>query len=226
MTTTAPASPGATLAPTRTGLRVAAGAALVAVLTRTASIFLWPPDADASHAKMLATAGAHPTAWYAATWAEVVCWVAAGAAVLTATALVRGRGVVPTRVGGWVYGAALLTLGLVGGSQNVVTGVLGSQPDAQAMLQVQDAMSSAGPMAPFVALVVLGEPFVIVFAAGLSRSRLVGWWYTALAVASGVGYVLTADSSDHLVVLLGFLPLAALWLVLARLLDRASRATA
>ncbi len=86
MTTTAPASLLTTIpAPARTGLRVAAGAALVAVLARTASIFLWPPDADASHAKMLATAGAHPTAWYAATWAEVVCWVAAGAAVLAAT---------------------------------------------------------------------------------------------------------------------------------------------
>lgn len=223
MTTTTVSTPIATAgAPARPGLRVAAGAALLAVVARVASIFLWPPDSDASHAKMLATAGAHPTAWYAATWAEVVCWVCAGAAVLAAVALVRRRGIWPARVGGWVYGASLVTLGLVGGSQNVVTGVLGSQPDAATMVKVQDAINAAGAMLPFVLLVMLGELLQIFFAVGLCRARLVGWWYVALAVVAVVGYILTSDSSDHLVVLLGFLPLAASWAVLARLLGRAS----
>lgn len=183
------------------------------------SIFLWPPDSDASHAEMLATAGAHPSAWYAATWAEVICWVSAGAAVLAAAALVRGRGVWAARIGGWVCGASLLTLGLVGGSQNVVTGVLGSQQNREAMVHVQDAINAAGPMLPFVALIMLGELLSIVLAIGLARNGQVGWWYVALAVTTVVTHLLTSDYSDHFVNLLGFVPLAAWWLVLARLLN-------
>lgn len=61
---------------------------------------------------------------------------------------------------------------------------------------------------------------IIVFAFGLARARLVGWWFVGLAVLSVAGYVVTASSSNHLVVLVGFLPLGATWLVLARLLIR------
>ena len=42
------------------------------------------------------------------------------------------------------------------------------------------------------------------------------------AVAACVGYVLTSDSSDHLVVLAGFTPLAAVWLAVSRLLWHAA----
>jgi hypothetical protein len=225
-TTTSTAPTAVPPASGRTGRPVAAAAALLAVVARVTSIVLWPPDSDASHAEMLATAGAHPTAWYAATWAEVICWVCAGAAVLAMTGLVRGKGVWAARIGGWTCGSSLLTLGLVGGSQNVVTGVLGSQHDTVAMVKVQDAISAAGPMLPFVALVMLGELLSILFAIGLARNGLVGSWYVALAVATVVGYILTSDYSDHLVNLLGFVPLAAWWLVLARLLNDGPHGTA
>jgi hypothetical protein len=116
------------LAPTG-GRRAAALAATVAVVARVVSIFCWPPDADASHAKMLATADAHHGAWTAATAAEVVAWIAAGAAVLAVTALATARGRWLTRIGGWWYGVSLVTLGYVGGAMNSVTGVIAQEPD-------------------------------------------------------------------------------------------------
>ena len=42
--------------------QIAGAAAVIAVLGRVASTFLWPPDSDASHARMLAAAAAHPSA--------------------------------------------------------------------------------------------------------------------------------------------------------------------
>jgi hypothetical protein len=223
MTVTVPLSNStASRAPRSTAHALAGSAAMLAVIARIASIFLWPPDADASHARMLATAGAHPSAWYAATWAEVVCWVCAGAAIWTATGLVHGRGLWPTRIGGYVCGASVVALGLVGGSQNAVTGILGAQPDAAAMVAVQDAISDSGALLPFVVLIMLGELLSMLFAVGLWRARLVGWWFPVLAVLAFVGFVLTSDSSNHLVILAGFLPLGAMWLALARLLFRHS----
>lgn len=198
--------------------RVAAGAAIGAVVARVASIFLWPPDSDASHAKMLATAGAHPTAWNLATWAEVICWVTAGFAVLVASGLASGRGARVSRIGGWVYGASLVTLGLVGGSQNAVTGVLARQAHPERMVNVVDDLHSAGALQPFVLLILLGELFVIVLAVGLARAGLVGWWFVGLSVLALAGYVATSSSSNHLVVLVGFVPLGTSWLLLARLL--------
>jgi hypothetical protein len=84
------------------GRRVAAIAAITAVVARGVSIFLWPPDADASHAKMLATASDHHGAWTAATAVEVVAWIAAGCAVLACVPLARDRGRWLTRGGGWI----------------------------------------------------------------------------------------------------------------------------
>ena len=220
MTLTAPSTPTRTT-PTTT-FQVAAVAAVAATLLRVASIFTWPPDSDASHAKMLATAGAHPTAWNLATWAEVLCWLSAGFAVLVALWLVRGRGFWPTRIGGWVYGASLVTLGFVGGSQNATTGVLAKQPHPGAMVQVIDDLHASGALAPFVMLVLFGELFAIVFAVGLFRARLVGWWYIAASVLAVVAYVVTSDSSNHLVILAGFVPLAATWLYLAKILSTPS----
>jgi hypothetical protein len=197
---------------------VAAGAALAAVALRLVSIFTWPPDSDASHARMLATAGAHPTAWNTATWAEVLCWVAAGFAVLTALWLVGGRGFWLTRIGGWGYGISLIVLGIMGGAMNAVTGVLAHEPNPQAMVTVIDHLHSAGSLAPFVMIVLLGELFAVPFAFGLRRAGLVGLWFPVVTILAIVGYVATSDSSDHLVVLGGFVPLAATWLGLARVL--------
>ena len=73
----------------------------------------------------------------------------------------------------------------------------------------------------------LGELFPIVFGLGLARARLIGWWYPALNAVALAAYVMTSDSSNHLVNLVGFVPLAASWLVLARLLtSRGSTKTA
>jgi hypothetical protein len=198
-------------------LRVAAAAAVVAIVARTASILLWPPDSDASHAKMLATASGHHTAWELATAAEVIAWLTAGFAVLAAMSLVRGRGWWLTRIGGWVYGTSLLALGFTGGAMNEVTGVLARQPGRDAMVSVQDHLH--GPVLDaMVMLILFGELFMIVFAAGLARARLVGWWYPALSVVALAAYVVTSDSSSHPVVLAGFVPLGVSWSVLAPLL--------
>ncbi len=202
------------------GLQVAAWAAIAAVVARTASIFLWPPDADAGHAKMLATAALHEGAWSAATAAEVVAWVTGGAAVLASTTLARGRGRWLTRVGGWWAGASLIVLGLVGGAMNAVTGIIAQQPHRQLMVGVQDDLSgSASPVLnAFVAVIMLGDLMLLVYAAGLVRAGLTPWWFMVLAVLADVGYIATGDSSNHFFVLVGFLPLAATWVVLARLL--------
>jgi hypothetical protein len=204
------------LAPTG-GRRAAALAATVAVVARVVSIFCWPPDADASHAKMLATADAHHGAWTAATAAEVVAWIAAGAAVLAVTALATARGRWLTRIGGWWYGVSLVTLGYVGGAMNSVTGVIAQEPDRPLMVRIQGDLDSP-VLNTFVGIVLLGELMLLVFAVGLLRAGLVRWWFPVLSALGVAGYVLTADSSNHLVVLAGFVPLAATWLVLARLL--------
>lgn len=202
---------------TSTGRRLAAVAALVAVAARLASIFLWPPDSDGSHAKMLATAADHRGAWMAATAAEVVAWLAAGVAVLAAASLVRGRGVTLSRLGGWWYGVSLVTLGFVGGAMNSVTAVIAREPDRPLMVRVQGDLDTP-VLTAFVLVVLLGELMLVVFSVGLLRARLVRWWFVALSVAAVAGYVVTADSSNHLVVLAGFVPLGATWLVLGRLL--------
>jgi hypothetical protein len=203
---------------TTTTRSVAAAAAIAAIALRLVSIFSWPPDSDASHAKMLAAAGAHPTAWNLATWTEVLCWTSAGFAVLTALWLVAGKGFWLTRIGGWLYGASLITLGVMGGAMNAVTGVLAKEPHAAAMTRVIDHLHSAGSLAPFVALVLLGELFAIPFALGLWRAGLVGWWFPAVTLVAIVGYVATSDSSNHVVVLAGFVPLGLTWLGLAGML--------
>lgn len=212
--------------PVTTRRRIAAVAAGGAVVFRIASIFLWPPDSDASHARMLATAADHPVAWQLATAAEVIAWLLAGFAVLTSIRLVADRGYWLTQVGGWVYGASLLALGFVGGAMNAVTGVLATEPSRDLMVKVQGDLSSP-VLTAMVALIMLGELFPIVFGLGLARARLVGWWYPALNTVALAAYVVTSDSSNHLVNLAGFVPLGASWLVLARLLtSRGSRETA
>lgn len=197
--------------------RVAAGAAVAAVLARLASIFLWPPDSDASHALMLATAADHHGAWTAATAAEVVAWLTAGCAVLAVVPLVRDRGRRVARVGGCFYGVSLITLGFVGGAMNSVTGVLAQEPNRALMVKIQGDLQSP-VLNTFVTVVLIGELMLVVFAVGLARARVTGWWYVALSVLAVAGYVVTADSSNHLAVLAGFVPLGATWLVLARLL--------
>jgi hypothetical protein len=212
--------------PVTTRRRLAATAAGGAVAFRVASICLWPPDSDASHAKMLATAAAHPAAWQLATGAEVVAWLLAGFAVLTAIRLVVDRGYWLTQIGGWVYGVSLLALGFVGGAMNAVTGVLATEPGRALMVRVQGDLNSP-VLTAMVALVMLGELFPIVLGLGLARARLVGWWYPVLNAVALAAYVVTSDSSNHLVNLAGFVPLAATWLVLARLLSsRGSTTTA
>jgi hypothetical protein len=200
--------------PPTTGRRVAAGAAVLAIIARVASILLWPPDSDASHAQMLATAAEHQTAWTAATATEVVAWVSAGYAVLAVTGLVHGRGRWPARIGGWWCGVSLLALGLVGGALNSVTGVIAQQPERSAMIRVQDQLHTP-VLDAFVAIILLGELMLVIFGFGLVRARLVGWWFVVLCGLAVVGQVLTASSSSHLVVLAGFLPLGATWLALA-----------
>lgn len=205
--------------------RVGAAALVLAVTSRVASILLWPPDADSSHARMLAGAASHPSRWAAATAVETVAWVAAGFAVLVTIPLVRGRGRVTTQLGGWVYGASLLTLGLVGAAMNSVTGTLAGEPDRAAMVKVQDHVGSP-TLTALVALVLVGELFVVPYAVGLHRARLVGRWYVGAAVLAILGYVATADSSDHLVVLAGFVPLAATLLALVPVLTDRRRVAA
>jgi hypothetical protein len=89
------------------------------------------------------------------------------------------------------------------------------------MVRVQGDLHSP-TLDAFVILLLVGELAMVAFASGLARAGLVGWWYVGAAVAALAGYVVTADSSNHLVVLAGFVPLAVTWLVLGRLL-RADR---
>lgn len=198
--------------------RAAGGAALAAIVLRILSIFVWPPDSDASTGAMVATAHRNAGAWVAATWLEVGCWVLAGVATLAVLRRVGTRGRWLAGVGGWVHGSSLLTLGLVGGAMNATTGVLAQEPDRALMVRAVGDLKGAEALMPFVLLVMIGELFAVALAAGLARARLVGWWFPVLALGAEATYLLTSDSSAHLVNLLGFLPLGVFWLVLARLL--------
>ena len=215
---TTPTTTPTTTPDTTSALRLAGGGALAAVALRILSIFVWPPDSDASRAAMVATAHDHPVAWNAATWLEVGCWVLAGIATLAVVRLVGARGRWLGNLGGWVHGSSLITLGLVGGAMNATTGVLAREPDRGLMVRIVGDLHAAGSLLPFVLVVVVGELFALVLATGLARARLVGWWCPALALLAEIAYLLTSDSSDHVVNLLGFLPLGLFWLVLARLL--------
>jgi hypothetical protein len=117
----------------------------------------------------------------------------------------------------------LLILGLVGGSQNATTLVLAERPGRPQMVAVVDALHASAAMAPFVFVVLLGELFVVVLGVGLARAGRIGWWYVAASVLSIVGYVVTSDSSNHAVVLAGFVPLGATWLALAPLMGTDAR---
>ena len=201
-----------------TNRRLAGHALLAATALRLVSIFLWPPDSDASHAKMLATAAAHPRLWDAATLVEPLAWLLAAPAVFACVGLVRGRGRVLTTVGGWVWGISVLALGFTAVALNGVTAVLATEPRPALMVKVIDDLKAAPILFPLVVLVLLGLPGLVVFALGLARARLFGWWLPALAAVAVTGYVVTENFSSHLVVLAGFLPLAAVWVAQARLL--------
>lgn len=207
---------------TQRRLQLAAVAGAAAVAARAISILAWPPDSDASHARMVATAASHPAGWLVGTYAEVVCWVLIAFAILTAIRVVPGRGFWLTQIGGWVSGVAMLVLGLVGGAMNVDTLVIAQQPERSAMVRLVDAQHASAAMAPFIAVILVGELFLVPFAVGIARSGLAGRWLPVAAAAACVGYVATGDSSNHLVVLAAFVPLALVWLAVSRLLWRAA----
>jgi hypothetical protein len=206
------------IANTSSGARpVAAFAALLAVVARVVSIVLWPPGADSGDAAMLAAARSHYAAWTAATAAETVAWVAAGCAVLASVTLVTSHCRWLARIGGGVSGASLLTLGLVGGAMNSVTGVLAREPGRDLMVQVQGDLSSP-VLNAFVVLIMLGDVMGVVFAVAMVRAGLLRWWFVVASVVAVLAYVFTSEAEDHLVVLASVAPLGLTWVALARLL--------
>lgn len=204
--------------------KLAGYALLAATALRTVSIFLWPPNSDASHAKMLATATAHPALWNAATLVEPAAWLLAVPAVFSCITLVAGRGRLLTTIGGWLWAVSMLALGFVGIALNGVTAVLAGEPHRALMVQIIDDIKHAPVLLPPVLLVLLGMPALLVFTAGLTRAGLFRWWLPALAATAVLAYLATEEVSSHLVVLAGFLPLAAVWAAQARMLIGVSAA--
>lgn len=204
--------------PRRVNHKLAGYALLAATALRIVSIFLWPPDSDASHAKMLATAAAHPGLWNAATLVETAAWLLAVPAVFSCVTRIRGRGRLLTTLGGWLWAVSMLALGFVGLALNGVTGVLASEPRPALMVQIIDDLKRAPVLLPPVILILLGLPALVAFTVGLTRAGLFRWWLPALATTAALAYLTTEEASNHLVVLASFLPLAAVWVAQAGML--------
>jgi hypothetical protein len=194
---------------------VAASMLLAAIVARIISIFLWPSGSDATHATELAAAAAHPAAWYAATWVEAAAWLLAIPAVIVLIGLARRRGATLAWVGGSALVLGYAMLGCATSSLNAVTGVLAAQPDPASNLQTLDALhASPALMVPALAIE-LGMLGALLLAIGLALGHFANWALPGVAVLVVLASVVTSDSDSHIVILAGFLPLAALWAWLA-----------
>ena len=208
--------------PTR--LRVAAGAAAVAIAARALEIVLAPAGVEGSTREMVAAQAAHPVAAYLSTWATMIAFSAAAFACLTLTGLVReGRGAGLARVGGWLNGLSLVVLGTdtLGLAQTAIAG--GSDRDA--IVRANDAIASSPALLPVILVLVLGLVFPIVQGVGLARAGAVGWWYVAVAVVQAVLFFALGSEHSLALNLVGLVPLAAIWATWSWLLNRAAEAT-
>lgn len=205
--------------PTR--LRVAAAAAVAAIVARTLELLLAPPGVDASTREMVAAQAAHPTAAYLSSYATMLAFSAAAFACLTLTGLTRdGRGARLARIGGWLNGLALIALGTdaIGIAQIAIAG--GS--DRSAIIKANEAITSSPALLPIIIVLMLGLVFPILQGVGLLRVGAVGWWYVATTVVAAVFFFVFGGEHSVALNLVGMVPLAAIWGTWALLLNRAA----
>ncbi len=205
--------------PTR--LRVAAAAAVVAIVARTLELLLAPPGVDASTREMVAAQVAHPTAAYLSSYADMLAFSAAAFACLTLTGLTRdGRGARLARIGGWLNGLSLIALGTdaIGIAQIAIA----DGSDRASIIKANDAITSSPALLPIIIVLMLGLVFPILQGVGLLRAGAVGWWYVATTVVAAVFFFVFGGEHSVALNLVGMVPLAAIWGTWALLLNRAA----
>jgi hypothetical protein len=165
-------------------LRLAGIAGVIAIIATLASKLLEPSGAEKSTTKAFTLARAHQAAWFTSAWAEIIGFTAAALMVITVTGLVRGRGIWLTAIGGWLTTVSFLVIGL--SALSLAQGVMARQPDQSAMIHTYDQINSSAALLPLLILAILSAVAPVVFAFGLWRAGLVGWWLPAISVFSVV----------------------------------------
>ena len=199
---------------------IAGSMMFAAIAARVISIFLWPSGSDAGHARELAAAATHPAAWYTATWTEAAAWLLAIPTVIVLIGLARRQGATLVVVGGGGIVLGYAMLGCAMSSLNAVTGVLAAQPDQAAALHTLNALHASPALMALSLAVEVGMLCAVLLAVGLALGHFANWAMLGVTVLIVAASVVTSDSDNHLIILAGFLPLAALWAWLALIVFR------
>jgi hypothetical protein len=179
------------------------------------SHLLWPAHSEGSTSEQIRAAGAHSTAWAAATFVETIGWLLLVPAIVVLLQSVTGRGRRTTAIGGWVAIAGLF--GYYGaGVMNIVTIEMGRRPDPGAMASFAQALKHDNDLfLLIVAPLLLGTLAFIVVFAGLARAGWFGWWVPAAAfVGIGASQALS-ESENALALIAAYLPMTVACIVAA-----------
>jgi len=205
---------------------VAASCLAASPVLVSASHFLWPAHSEGTNTQQIAAAGAHSTAWAAATLVETIGWLLLVPALVVLWQGVAGRGRRLTTIGVWVSIAGLF--GYYGaGVMNLVTIEMGRRHDPAVMTAFSQSLKHDNSLfLLIVAPLLLGTLALVVVFAGLARAGWVGWW-VPLAAFLGIAASQALSSSENAPALVAaYLPMTIACIVTALRLAERRTATA
>jgi Domain of unknown function (DUF4386) len=192
--------------------RTSAACLVAAALLHIVSTVLWPAGSEGDAATQLATAAAHPGSTVLAASLDMLSWWLLVPAVIGLVAVlpVRGRTLA-------LVSAVLTTLGAfavsAGTMLNFVVIVLGREHADPALY---DVIKHNSAIDVFVILLLAGVVGQLLIAAAAWRGRLVAWWVPVLMLVGAVATEFVFAESTGLASALGYLPVLAAQVVVAR----------
>jgi len=196
--------------------RTGAACLVVAPVLHIASALLWPVGSEGDTPTQLATAAAHPGQTVLAAGLDMVSWWLLVPAVVALVAVLPGRGRTLA-----VVSAVLTTLGAfaatAGTMLNIVAVVLGAHDVDPALY---DAVKHDGAVGVFVLLLLLGVVGQLLIPAAAWRGRLVSWWVLALMLVGVVATEVVLAEATGVATALGYLPVLAAQVLVARAIAR------
>jgi hypothetical protein len=192
--------------------RTGAACLVAAALLHIVSTVLWPAGSEGDTPTQLATAAAQPGSTVVAASLDMLSWWLLVPAVIGLVAVLPGRGRTLA-----VVSAVLTTLGAfavsAGTMLNLVTIVLGRQHADPALY---DAIKHNSAIDVFVILLLCGVVGQLLITAAAWRGRLVAWWVPVLMFVGTVATEFVFAESTGLASALGYLPVLAAQVVVAR----------